>query len=199
MPIVTNHIEDVPVHRPAARSKAPADELAASTGQVRVMGDTSVEAASTTTRERQHSMIGRMVLLGASGNLTSRLLMPAVAQLAEAELLPRGFTIVGSANTDWSTEDFRQHIAAELKKHAPVAQAARDAVVRMLRFQPADVTRPEEVSRLIGDGPETLVYLALPPGLFPLVLRHWRQPSCAPRTRSRSRNRSEPTWLRRSA
>ena len=116
-------------------------------------------------------MIGRMVLLGASGDLTSRLLMPAVAQLAEAELLPRGFTIVGSANTDWSTEDFRQHIAGELKKHAPVAPATRDAVVRMLRFQPADVTRPEEVSRLIGDDrSDTLVYLALPPGLFPLVL-----------------------------
>jgi glucose-6-phosphate 1-dehydrogenase len=32
-------------------------------------------------------MIGRMVLFGASGNLTSRLLMPAIAQLAEAGLL----------------------------------------------------------------------------------------------------------------
>jgi glucose-6-phosphate 1-dehydrogenase len=52
-------------------------------------------------------MIERLVLLAASGDLTSRLLMPAVAQLAEAELLPQGFTIVGSANTEWSTEEFR--------------------------------------------------------------------------------------------
>ena len=52
-----------------------------------------------------------------------------------------------------------------------MAPAARDAVVRMLSFQPADVTRPEEVSRLIGDDhPDTLVYLALPPGLLPSVL-----------------------------
>ena len=35
-------------------------------------------------------MIERMVLFGASGDLTSRLLLPAVAQLAEAELLPAG-------------------------------------------------------------------------------------------------------------
>ena len=42
-------------------------------------------------------MIGRMVLFGASGDLTSRLLMPAVAQLAEAGLLPPGFTVLGSA------------------------------------------------------------------------------------------------------
>ena len=32
-------------------------------------------------------MIERMVLFGASGDLTSRLLLPAVAQLAEDELL----------------------------------------------------------------------------------------------------------------
>ena len=117
-------------------------------------------------------MIERMVILGASGDLTSRLLMPALAQLAEADLLPSGFTIVGSANTEWSTDDFRQHIAAALKKHSPVAAATRDAVVRMLGFQPSDVTRPEELSALIGeDRPNTLVYLALPPVLSEPVLR----------------------------
>jgi glucose-6-phosphate 1-dehydrogenase len=79
---------------------------------------------------------------GASGDLTSRLLMLAVAQLADAGLLPPGFTVLGSANTDWSTDDFRQHIADELDKHAPVASATRDAIVRMLSFAPADVTRP---------------------------------------------------------
>jgi glucose-6-phosphate 1-dehydrogenase len=71
------------------------------------------------TRERRHLMIGRMVLFGASGDLTSRLLMPAVAQLADAGLLPPGFTVLGSTNTGWSTDDFRQHIASELDKHAP--------------------------------------------------------------------------------
>jgi glucose-6-phosphate 1-dehydrogenase len=116
-------------------------------------------------------MIERMVLLGASGDLTSRLLMPAVAQLAEVDRLPPGFTIVGSANADWSTEDFRHHIVAELEKHSTVAPATRDAVVRMLSFQPADVTRPEDVGRLIGeDRPDTLVYLALPPFLYQSVL-----------------------------
>jgi glucose-6-phosphate 1-dehydrogenase len=116
-------------------------------------------------------MIGRMVLFGASGDLTSRLLMPAVAQLAEAGLLPPGFTIVGSANTGWSADDFRQHIAGELEKYAPVSPGTRDAVIRMLSYQPADVTQRAEVSRVIGgDHPDTLVYLALPPLLLPSVL-----------------------------
>jgi glucose-6-phosphate 1-dehydrogenase len=117
-------------------------------------------------------MIERMVLFGASGDLTGRLLMPAIAQLAEADLLPPGFAVVGVANTDWSTEDFRQHIDSELAKHAGhVASAARDAAVRRLSYQPADVTRPEDVRRVIGDDRgDTLVYLALPSGLLESVL-----------------------------
>ena len=116
-------------------------------------------------------MLERMVIFGASGDLTSRLLMPAIAQLAEADLLPPGLTIMGAANTDWSGEDFRQHIAAELDKHAPVSAATRSAVVRMLDFIPTDVTAAGDVRRVIGDDhPSTLIYLALPPFLLRSVL-----------------------------
>jgi glucose-6-phosphate 1-dehydrogenase len=118
-------------------------------------------------------MIERLVLLGASGDLTSRLLMPAVAQLADADLLPSGFTILGASNAEWTTEDFRQHIATELEKHSTASAGTRDTVVGMLSFRSVDVTRPEDVSSLLGgdDGrPDTLVYLALPPFLFEPVL-----------------------------
>src|SRR5690606_909559 len=104
--------------------------------------------------------------------LTSRLFMPAVAQLAEADLLPPRFTIVGSADTDWSTDDFRQHVGGALDEHAEVPTATRDAVVGMLSYQPCDVTRAQDVARLVGqDHPATLVYLALPQALFEPVLR----------------------------
>ena len=116
-------------------------------------------------------MIARLVVFGASGDLTSRLLLPAIAQLAEADLLPAGLSIVGSDLTEWSTDDFRQHIAAKLTEHARVTPAARDAVVNMLTFQAADVTRPQDINRVIGeDHPDTLVYLALPPTLLTKVL-----------------------------
>ena len=39
-------------------------------------------------------MIQRMVLFGASGDLTSRLLLPALTQLAERDSLPPGLSIV---------------------------------------------------------------------------------------------------------
>jgi glucose-6-phosphate 1-dehydrogenase len=113
----------------------------------------------------------RMVVFGASGDLTSRLLMPAVAQLAHAGLLPDGLTIVGSSSTQRSTEDFREHIAAGLAEHADVPGPTRDAVVGMLGFQAADVTSAADVRRVVGeDHPDTLVYLALPPALLPVAL-----------------------------
>ena len=116
-------------------------------------------------------MIQRMVLFGASGDLTSRLLLPAVSQLAERDSLPPGLTIVGAANTDWSTQDFREHIAARLREHSRASAAAQARVVDMLAFEPADVTDPADVRRVIGQGgPSTLVYLALPPVLLPAVL-----------------------------
>ena len=85
-------------------------------------------------------MIERMIVFGASGDLTSRLLLPAVAQLAEAKLLPPELTIVGSDISDWSTDDFRQHITGKLQEHATVSPAARDDVVSVLTYQSADVT-----------------------------------------------------------
>ena len=121
-------------------------------------------APTTVHREKGHPMIERMVIFGASGDLTSRLLMPAVAQLAEAGLLPPGLTIVGAANTDWSTEDFREHIAAELDKHASVPPATRDAWSGCSASSPPTSPSAEDVRRVIGDDhPDTLVYLALPP------------------------------------
>ncbi len=80
-------------------------------------------------------------------------------------------SIVGSDLTDWSTDDFREHIAGKLDEHATVTSAARDAVVNKLSFQPGDVTLAEDVGRVIGDDhPDTLVYLALPPSLLTKVL-----------------------------
>ncbi len=112
-------------------------------------------------------MIERMVLFGASGDLTARLLMPAVAQLAERDALPPGLRIVGAANTDWTTEQFREHVAAGLRAHSSVASATQAEVVEMLTFQPADVTDPAQVRGVLGeDRPSTLVYLALPPVLL---------------------------------
>ena len=48
------------------------------------------------------------VIFGASGDLTSRKLMPAIENLALRRLLPGGFSVVGVARTEMSDEGFHQ-------------------------------------------------------------------------------------------
>ena len=117
-------------------------------------------------------MFNRIVIFGASGDLTARLLMPAFAQLKETNVLPAGLTILGSAVNEWTAKEFRDHIAQALEAHATqVSPATRQAVVDMLDYRSADVTDPADVKAVIGDDHNpTLVYLALPSGLLEAVV-----------------------------
>jgi glucose-6-phosphate 1-dehydrogenase len=118
--------------------------------------------------EKGPPMIERLVVFGATGDLTGRLLMPALAELAESGRLTPQFTVSGASNLDWSKEEFREHTSSQLAEHAAHVQSAtRDLLVGLVDYQPADVTRLEDVKRVLGtDGPDTLVYLALPSGLI---------------------------------
>jgi glucose-6-phosphate 1-dehydrogenase len=59
-----------------------------------------------------------MVIFGASGDLTKRLLTPAIYNLAQAKLLPENFAILGFAVDDWSTETLRENLSNDLKQFA---------------------------------------------------------------------------------
>lgn len=51
-----------------------------------------------------------MVIFGASGDLTYRLLVPAIYDLAFERLLPPGFSIVGFAHHPYTNETFAEHL-----------------------------------------------------------------------------------------
>ena len=59
-----------------------------------------------------------MVIFGAGGDLTGRKLIPALYNLAKAELLSREFAIVGTSHSAMSTEQFRQKVAEDIKNYA---------------------------------------------------------------------------------
>lgn len=122
-------------------------------------------------------MIERIVLFGASGDLTARLLMPAFAQLAEGGYLPQKFSILGSAVEDWSPEEFRNRMSNALEAHAPnISRLAKDKIVGMLDYRTADVTDASDVTGIIGDEHQpTLIYLALPTGLIERSLQAMSQ------------------------
>src|SRR6266849_1812502 len=59
-----------------------------------------------------------MVIFGAAGDLTRRKLIPALYNLAKAELLSREFAIVGVAHSAMSTDDFRKKLSDDIRHYA---------------------------------------------------------------------------------
>lgn len=56
------------------------------------------------------------VIFGASGDLTKRLLIPAIYNLKRAGLLPENFAIVGVARRDQTDDGFRKEIESGLRE-----------------------------------------------------------------------------------
>jgi glucose-6-phosphate 1-dehydrogenase len=59
-----------------------------------------------------------VVVFGATGDLTSRKLVPALYNLARERLLPGGFSVVGFARRDWTDESFRAHMKDAVAEHS---------------------------------------------------------------------------------
>lgn len=123
-------------------------------------------------------MIERLVLFGATGDLTGRFLLPALARLQAAELLPPGFRLVGAALEDWSDAEFRAHAAERLREHAAdVGTSARNALLAALSYHRVDFDDVETVRRAVSaasgdtDHPQPVVaYLALPTAAAPAAV-----------------------------
>jgi glucose-6-phosphate 1-dehydrogenase len=124
------------------------------------------------------------VIFGASGDLTARLLMPALYRLAAQKRLPEEFAIVGLAHSHRSEDEFRRGLKQALDQH--VGEKLDQATVAWLldrcsyvqgEFQDAvaydrldQALKKIETDRRIPGN--RLYYLATPPGAFvPIVKR----------------------------
>ena len=58
-----------------------------------------------------------MVIFGAAGDLTGRMLIPALYNLARASLLSREFAVVGVARAQMSDEEFRKKVYEHVKEY----------------------------------------------------------------------------------
>jgi len=118
------------------------------------------------------------VILGASGDLTKRLLLPALYNLAQQKRLPENFAILGYALADYDEEGFRQNLAGAL--HEFSCDGGRPELVEWIRqrsyFINSDFENPEglatlksrlaEIDKKYGAGGNALFYLATIPRFF---------------------------------
>lgn len=128
-----------------------------------------------------------IVIFGASGDLTRRKLIPALANLARENLLPSSLAIVGVATRPWTNEDFRDKANAGLKEH--VGEGLTDELQdwfseRMYYlsgdFEDADTyVRLKELLDEVDERHQTagnrLYYLAAAPKFFSKIPQHLQQ------------------------
>ncbi len=81
-----------------------------------------------------------LVIFGASGDLTSRKLIPALCNLAEDQYLPDNFIVIGSSRSKLSDDDFRAKVFEGVKKYSrrPISPAVWEKFARNLHYQPCN-------------------------------------------------------------
>jgi glucose-6-phosphate 1-dehydrogenase len=113
-------------------------------------------------------MIRKLAILGATGDLTARYLLPGLAALRAAGKLGEDFQLATVGRDDWSDETFQTWAATQLDRHAKeLPPAAKHAVVASARYHQADVTDACSVAAVVQGGEPLAAYLALPPPAFP--------------------------------
>ena len=112
-------------------------------------------------------MIERLVLLGATGDLTARYLLPGLVALRSEGHIGDGFRLIAVGREDWRDEEFRNWASAQLDEHAESSSdAARHAVIAASEYHRADVTDPGALSAVTSGAEPLAAYLALPPSIF---------------------------------
>ena len=122
-----------------------------------------------------------IVIVGASGDLTSRKLMPALYDLYLNKGLPDPFLIVGCSRTDMSDEAFRDRIRQGLSESEDTDLSGWADFGASLHYRPVQYDDPatfhhlsgkiQELERRTGLQGNRLFYLAIPPQLYKSTVR----------------------------
>ncbi|MCZ2858906.1 glucose-6-phosphate dehydrogenase [Blastococcus sp. VKM Ac-2987] len=108
------------------------------------------------------------VVLGGTGDLTGRLLLPGLAELVDAGVLGETPVVLAVSREDWTDDGYRDWARERLAEHAGhVPEESRERLVERLGYRHGDVTLPADLrAALERAGGVPVVYLALPNTVF---------------------------------
>ena len=126
-----------------------------------------------------------LVLFGASGDLTQRMVMPAIFRLVRRGVLSPEFRLIGYARTRMTDDEFRARMRkVVIREPREGDEQAWTDFAAHLSYLPAQYDgddlqgyaelahRFEELDRGTGAGSRRLFYLATPPKLFAPIMKH---------------------------
>ncbi|TCD47954.1 glucose-6-phosphate dehydrogenase [Chlorobium sp. N1] len=126
-----------------------------------------------------------IVIFGATGDLARRKLFPSVFDLFRYGHLPEEYRVIGTGRRDLSHEAFRRTVLEALRASPGAGGFDEEAIAPFLRrifYVRLDISEPEGYHRLhreimdasgqSGVCTHLLYYLAVSPGLLPLIVRN---------------------------
>ena len=140
-----------------------------------------------------------LVIFGASGDLTSKKLLPALYSLAYRRLLPEKFGIVGAARTTETDDEFRERMKQAVQEHArdPFDEAVWESLASGMRYSTLDFAdeaaedslraKLNDLDAERGTGGNRVYYFAVPPDAIGTLVREIAE---------RRGAASSPGWIR---
>ncbi len=129
-----------------------------------------------------------LVIFGATGDLTSRKLLPALYNLMREGLLPTAFALVGFARRDKTDEQFRAEMRADVEKFSrtkPIDPTIWAAFEKQIFYHHSEFDDPkgyaslknslDQIDRQMGTKGNRIFYLSTQPSYFSVVCRHLHQ------------------------
>ena len=136
-----------------------------------------------------------MVIFGASGDLTKRLVVPALYNLARTKMLPEHFALIGTARSEGTTESWRTHLYDELKAFvgnkgsednlAEIDEAVWQGLAARMSYIQGDLTTPgvyddirnalAAAEKVNGTQGNAIFYLAVADRFFATAVEHLGQ------------------------
>ena len=118
----------------------------------------------------------RLLLFGATGDLSRRMLLPSLCALDAEELLDPSLQIVGTARSDLSDQDFRNLAREALEQFLPAhRRGGMAAFLNRLTYQPLDaksVAGFDTLAKKVGKPEQGLaIFLSTAPSLFEPTIR----------------------------
>jgi glucose-6-phosphate 1-dehydrogenase len=122
-----------------------------------------------------------LVIFGASGDLTRRLLAPAIAHLSRDGAISTDFAIIGLARTPYEDQEFRKYLEGGAREFTPVAQGRPGDLPATIHYIAGDFDDPalyetlkSALERIESKRPahrNRIFYLATPPEADPTIVK----------------------------
>jgi glucose-6-phosphate 1-dehydrogenase len=131
-------------------------------------------------------MYEHLVIFGATGDVSKRFVFPALAQVFANRGLPTEYGITGVGRRNWNTPQLQEYVSGLLANHhTPPPPRSREGFLESLEYvRVEDLGDTRQIQSIFRkQAGSTLLYLGLPPQMFPPVLESLRQVDLPPESR----------------